>query len=608
MFSLPAHPVHAYENLVVVIDPGHGGFSTEDETDTGACYNGVEEKTVDMITAQALYDELSQYGNLTVYLTRTEDKHMELQERVDFAKEVGADVLIAVHYNASAYHHFYGSEIFTSAYGEDYAKGHSLAETIMSWWVESGMLNKGIKTRIGNRGDYYGLIRMGHEAGIPTIILEHAYLDIDTDFSRISTPEDWKKMGILDATAIADYFGVKKGVVSADVGWNLTVPVPTAQVDDDKTPPTDINVTIDSFDPESGLLTYTVSAIDRESDLFYYDIDTEANTANEAECFSNLSVWESGKDSVQGSFIVPDGYRGKFVVRVFNIYQQHADSVPVSIPEEFLPEEERISFEKQSDEWKARKEQLAGMIDKLGSEIDGLARPDIAALEEQSQNAAGEYQQKTKELNEVVLKKHEVKENLRRWQELNQERQNLEEKSREYVALSKDLAGDNAKKISFESWILGVYLEEIAVHASRRLSRISDGRYSLHLKTDRASGHQRYAGLDLEIFDANTGKKRPCDTLSGGETFFVSISLALALTDVVQSRSGGVQLDSLFIDEGFGSLDDVTLEKALTVLDEIRENRMIGIISHVGELKNRIHRRIEVTKNQNGSTITLTGE
>lgn len=341
MFSLPAHPVHAYENLVVVIDPGHGGFSTEDETDTGACYNGVEEKTVDMITAQALYDELSQYGNLTVYLTRTEDKHMELQERVDFAKEVGADVLIAVHYNASAYHHFYGSEIFTSAYGEDYAKGHSLAETIMSWWVESGMLNKGIKTRIGNRGDYYGLIRMGHEAGIPTIILEHAYLDIDTDFSRISTPEDWKKMGILDATAIADYFGVKKGVVSADVGWNLTVPVPTAQVDDDKTPPTDINVTIDSFDPESGLLTYTVSAIDRESDLFYYDIDTEANTANEAECFSNLSVWESGKDSVQGSFIVPDGYRGKFVVRVFNIYQQHADSVPVSIPEEFLPEEER---------------------------------------------------------------------------------------------------------------------------------------------------------------------------------------------------------------------------------------------------------------------------
>ena len=274
----------------------------------------------------------------------------------------------------------------------------------------------------------------------------------------------------------------------------------------------------------------------------------------------------------------------------------------------FLPEEERISFEKQSDEWKARKEQLAGMIEKLGSEIDGLARPDIAALEEQSQNAAGEYQQKTKELNEVVLKKHEVKENLRRWQELNQERQNLEEKSREYVALSKDLAGDNAKKISFESWILGVYLEEIAVHASRRLSRISDGRYSLHLKTDRASGHQRYAGLDLEIFDANTGKKRPCDTLSGGETFFVSISLALALTDVVQSRSGGVQLDSLFIDEGFGSLDDVTLEKALTVLDEIRENRMIGIISHVGELKNRIHRRIEVTKNQNGSTITLTGE
>ncbi len=274
----------------------------------------------------------------------------------------------------------------------------------------------------------------------------------------------------------------------------------------------------------------------------------------------------------------------------------------------FLSEDERVKLENQCKDWKARKEQLAGLIDKLSAELDGTARPDIAALEAESENVTAGYQQKTKELNEIVLKKHEVAENLKRWQDLNKERQNIEEKSRNYVALAKDLAGDNAKKISFESWILGVYLEEIAAHASRRLSRISDGRYSLHLKTERSSGHQRYAGLDLEIFDANTGKKRPCDTLSGGETFFVSISLALALTDVVQSRSGGVQLDSLFIDEGFGSLDDTTLEKALSVLDEIRENRMIGIISHVGELRTRIHHRIEVTKTPNGSTLSVIGE
>ncbi|MBP5794145.1 MAG: hypothetical protein J6W46_10985, partial [Spirochaetaceae bacterium] len=172
---------------------------------------------------------------------------------------------------------------------------------------------------------------------------------------------------------------------------------------------------------------------------------------------------------------------------------------PDSLKAAFLTEEERVSFENQCKEWKARKEQLAGMTDKLASEIKGLERPDIAELENESENVTGEYQQKTRELNEITLKKHEIKENLRRWQELNDERRNIEEKSREYVALAKDLAGENPKKISFESWILGVYLEEIAAHASRRLSRISDGRYSLHLKTDRASSISVMRGLTLRF-------------------------------------------------------------------------------------------------------------
>ena len=177
------HKTKAYENLIIVIDPGHGGFSTENETDTGAHYNDVYEKQIDLITAKALYDELSQYGNLTVYMTRTEDVHMDLQDRVDFAKALNADYLISVHNNPRAHHRVYGTEIFTSAFGEEYAKGHSLAETINSWWVEDGNVSKGIKTRIGKNGDYYGVIRMGREAGIPTIILEHGYLDNDTDFT-----------------------------------------------------------------------------------------------------------------------------------------------------------------------------------------------------------------------------------------------------------------------------------------------------------------------------------------------------------------------------------------------------------------------------------------
>ncbi len=93
--------------------------------------------------------------------------------------------------------------------------------------------------------------------------------------------------------------------------------------------------------------------------------------------------------------------------------------------------------------------------------------------------------------------------------------------------------------------------------------------------------------------------------MSGGETFLASLSLALALTDVVQSKSGGIQLDSLFIDEGFGSLDDGALEKALSVLDEIRGKRMVGLISHVGELQTRIPSGLEVVKSQNGSTVHI---
>ncbi|NLK46246.1 MAG: AAA family ATPase [Treponema sp.] len=289
------------------------------------------------------------------------------------------------------------------------------------------------------------------------------------------------------------------------------------------------------------------------------------------------------------------------------LYNQGFSSVE-KLEASFLSESERISFENQIPEWKSKKEQLAGQIESLKADVKDSTRPNIIHLEKESEKIDILYQEKTQKFNEIVLKKQNIVDNLKHWQSLNEEIKNLEKNSQVFVALSKDLSGDNIKKLSFESWILGVYLEEIAVHASRRLARISDGRYSLHLKIDKSSGHQKYAGLDLEIFDANTGKKRPCDTLSGGETFFVSISLALALTDVVQSRSGGVQLDSLFIDEGFGSLDDVTLEKALSVLDEIRENRMIGIISHVGELKNRIHHRIEVTKKQNGSTLTVVGE
>nr|WP_315441853.1 AAA family ATPase [uncultured Treponema sp.] len=171
-----------------------------------------------------------------------------------------------------------------------------------------------------------------------------------------------------------------------------------------------------------------------------------------------------------------------------------------------------------------------------------------------------------------------------------------------WVALAKDLCGSNPRKLQFDTWILSAFLHEVTVFANKRLERMSEGRYRLAVSEEHGAGNA-YRGLDLEIADAYTGKCRPSATLSGGETFMASISLALGLADSIQARAGGIRIDSMFIDEGFGSLDEKALENAVSILDEIRGNRMVGIISHVGELQSRIPQKIEVIKTGTGSSI-----
>ncbi|MCR5290843.1 MAG: exonuclease SbcC, partial [Treponema sp.] len=186
---------------------------------------------------------------------------------------------------------------------------------------------------------------------------------------------------------------------------------------------------------------------------------------------------------------------------------------------------------------------------------------------------------------------------------------NLEKKYSQCLAeyeplqlLDKDINGGNSKKQNLYKWILGTYFEEVVIAASLRFNHMSSGRYTLQLETDRQGGRGD-KGLDIIVIDSYTGKNRTVDTLSGGEIFEASLSLALALTDIVQQKSGGVSLDSLFIDEGFGSLDPETLENAISVIDQIREHRMVGIISHVEQLALAISCHVEVEKKENGSVI-----
>ncbi len=150
--------------------------------------------------------------------------------------------------------------------------------------------------------------------------------------------------------------------------------------------------------------------------------------------------------------------------------------------------------------------------------------------------------------------------------------------------------------------MLGHYLREVTTHANERRLRMTEGRYSLRVNEDSIHG-SRQTGLELDVFDSFSGQRRSVRTLSGGEKFLASISLSLGLADAIQSRSGAMELDAIFIDEGFGSLDEEALDRALTILDGIRGNRMVGIISHVAELRTRIPSQIRVHKGSDGSRI-----
>jgi exonuclease SbcC len=166
--------------------------------------------------------------------------------------------------------------------------------------------------------------------------------------------------------------------------------------------------------------------------------------------------------------------------------------------------------------------------------------------------------------------------------------------------------GANTLRMTLSAYVLAARLEEVAAAASERLLRMTQGRYSLvHTDTGRGAGR---SGLGLLARDTWTGQDRDTGTLSGGETFLASLSLALGLADVVAAEAGGARTEALFVDEGFGTLDEETLEEVMDVLDGLREGgRLVGVVSHVAELKQRIPAQVHVRKGRTGSDVALLG-
>ena len=245
------------------------------------------------------------------------------------------------------------------------------------------------------------------------------------------------------------------------------------------------------------------------------------------------------------------------------------------------------------------------IVTQLEAELNGQS-DDIAIQQAQVAENITQARGTQADLQDKIEKTQEAITHLTKdfavWNQENAEFEKAMAECEKYTILHKAISGGNAKKVALDAWILSMYLHDIVNLANGRLDKLSNGRYELRLLQEETSGNAK-RGLDLEIFDQYTGHTRPTSSLSGGETFMTAICLALAISDLVQQQNGGVQLDSLFIDEGFGSLDPESLESALGILDEIRETRSIGLISHVEMLQTRIPSQICVIKTSSGSEI-----
>lgn len=324
VFSLiPVKTVHA-EPVRIVIDPGHGGENL------GAQHKGYTEKYMTMVVANAMAEELRKYEGVEVFLTRTDDAELSLQQRADYAKEVGADFLFCLHFNMSEYHTLYGTEVWVSAFGNCYAEGKSFGDLCLNELCTLDLYRRGVKTRLGKDGtDYYGIIKHCQEYGIPSAIIEHCHLDHREDEGRYETTEAMKRLGVLDATAVAKYYGLNSPSLKADYRKyeKPKVEVPTTVMKPDETEPTNVSLTCLRTKAETGEVNILLTGEDKESGLLYYDYSLDDGTT-----YSGLQKWEAGTTELECTLKVPVDEDIALKCRVYNGYDLDTETETVKIP------------------------------------------------------------------------------------------------------------------------------------------------------------------------------------------------------------------------------------------------------------------------------------
>ncbi|WP_239615100.1 AAA family ATPase [Cohnella mopanensis] len=269
-----------------------------------------------------------------------------------------------------------------------------------------------------------------------------------------------------------------------------------------------------------------------------------------------------------------------------------------------LVEADRLNLAHLIEQYNSARAALLHQINELERELAGRTRPLLSVLQEAITALKAQLEQLMSELHTVSGYRQEAKRLLTAIEKAVEQFRELELKQQRVSDIYQMLKGDNPLKISFERYILIEFLEQILDAANVRLNDLSNGQFKLE-RSDRLETRGKQSGLGLDVYDAYTGQNRDVKSMSGGEKFNASLCLALGMTDVIQAYQGGVSIEMMFIDEGFGSLDEDSLNKAIaTLVDLQRSGRMIGVISHVEELKMAFPAVLEVSKTKEGHSRT----
>jgi len=269
---------------------------------------------------------------------------------------------------------------------------------------------------------------------------------------------------------------------------------------------------------------------------------------------------------------------------------------------QMLPQKE--NKEKEYQEYFIQKEKLENSLEMLEKELE---HKEYIELDEVSLKVDELKKEKDNLLKVYHHTKMKLENNQKIYRRLKDEYKNNEiilKRYQNYLHLSDMTSGKNPLKLSFERYVLSFYFENILEYANIEFSLLSQGRYQF-IRKQEVKGNSKQ-GLDLSILDYQTGMEREVQSLSGGESFKAALSLALGLSSMIQSYVGGIELNTLFIDEGFGTLDEESLNQAINVLMGLEvHHKMIGIISHVNELKEKIDQQINIKKGNEGSYLEV---